>query len=83
MQISPYLSLAHFPMLLTLTILISGDSNGQAVSPFHDIPLFANAEVGIYVVHLTITVNLQINARDTYFKFSRIQGALIQRGALI
>ena len=41
-----YLSLAHFPMLLTVTVLLSGDSNGQAISPFHDIPLFANAEVG-------------------------------------
>ena len=33
-------------MAFTLTILLSGDGNGQAISPFHDIPLFANAEVG-------------------------------------
>ena len=45
-QICPYLSLAHFSMFFTVTILLSGDSNGQAISPFHDIPLFANAEVG-------------------------------------
>jgi len=45
-------------MLLTATILLSGDGNGQAISPFHDIPLFANTEVGT-VVHLTI-INISV-----------------------